>query len=244
MKNILQNKNCFITGASGTLGKILSKKLAKKGCNIFITDIHHNELASLSEELKESFRKVNIAFAECDLEIPEDIERVISIGRASLGSFDILINCAAIFENRSLAESKIEFYDKSFKINVKAPFILSRELSKDMINKNWGRIVNIGSVASFEGFSDSSVYCSTKHALLGLSRSLFLELKDKNVRVFLIAPHTMSSSMGRIVVEQTKEKMSDLIDPQEVADFIIYAISFDDQLISEELRLNRLSFKK
>lgn len=148
-----------------------------------------------------------------------------------------MINCAGVFPNSFLNDSTIEEFENCFNINVKAPFLLCKEFSKQMIHNKWGRIVNIGSSSSYEGYKKTSVYCASKHALLGLSRSLLDELKEYNVRTFCISPGSIKTEMANVLVEQD---YSTFIDPKEVAELIIYLISFDKEMITEEIRLNRI----
>jgi len=239
---ILKFKNCFITGATGTLGKHLAIRLAKESCNLFITGRNAHNLENIKRDLLLLNKDIEVFYKKGDLECDKDIYNIIGECRQKFSSIDILINNAAIFDTRSIFDSSIEFFDLNFKVNVKAPFIFCKEFVKDMLKNNWGRIVNIGSIASYKGFADNSVYCLTKHALLGFSRSLFLELKDKNIRTYLIAPHTMKTEMGKIVSKFSNEDMSNFINPEEVADYIVFVVSFDKQMIPNEIKLNRISF--
>ena len=129
---------------------------------------------------------------------------------------------------------------KTINVNLIAPFIFMREFSKEMIDNNWGRIINIGSSSSYSGFKNTSAYCATKHAILGLSRSIHDELKEYNVRTYCISPSSAQSKMGEKSVDQD---FSTFLDPKDIADFISYAISFDSNLMIEEILLKRLYTK-
>jgi 3-oxoacyl-[acyl-carrier protein] reductase len=126
-------------------------------------------------------------------------------------------------------------------LNVRAPFVLSKEFSKDMVKNNWGRIVNIASSSAHNGFKNAAIYCASKHALLGLSRTLFAELKNQNVRTFCISPGSMKTRMAKedegLLAEQD---YNTFMDPKEVAEFIIKIISYDNEMISQEINLSRL----
>ena len=106
-----------------------------------------------------------------------------------------------------------------------------------MKKKKWGRIVNIGSSSAYNGFKNGTIYCSTKHSLLGLSRALYAELKDTGIRTFCISPGSTQTKMGKISNDQNFETF---LNPKEIADYVIFIISFDNELISEEIRLNRI----
>ena len=106
-----------------------------------------------------------------------------------------------------------------------------------MIKKKWGRIVNLGSSSSYMGFENGSLYCSTKFAILGLSRSLHAELKKYNIRTYCISPGSTKTDMAKISVDQNFDTF---LDPKEVAELINYVISFDNELVIDEIRLNRM----
>ena len=183
---------------------------------------------------------INIEYKEGDLTRLSDIKNIVANAKHHFGNIDILINCAGIFMIKSIGKSTVEDFDKSINLNVRAPFILSREFSKDMISKKWGRIVLIGSSSSYSGFENGSVYCASKHSILGLSRALNIELKKKNVRVMCISPSSTKTNMGKISVDQD---FNTFLNPKEVAEYIIFILSFDNEMSIDESRLNRMIMK-
>ena len=240
MNEILQNKNCLITGASGGIGHEIVKLLAKKGCNLFLTAQNQDKLVQLKKELEGINEKIKVEFLSADLTNLEDILKLIKKIRERFSNIDVLINSAGIFIIKSLSDSSIEDFEKCHNVNVLAPFLLSKEFSKDMVDKKWGRIVNLGSSSSYSGFKNGSVYCATKHSILGISRALHSELKDDNVRVYCISPASSKTKMAKI---STDQDFNTFLDPKEVAEFIVFSISFDKELTIEEARLNRMILK-
>ncbi len=109
-----------------------------------------------------------------------------------------------------------------------------------MIKQKWGRIVMIGSSSSYSGFENSSIYCATKHSLLGLSRALNVELKKKNIRVLSISPASTQTKMGKI---STDQDFTTFLNPKEVAQYVSHVLSFDNEMIVDESRLNRVVMK-
>ena len=93
------------------------------------------------------------------------------------------------------------------------------------------------------GVKDSSIYCSSKHALLGLSRSIFNELKEHNIRTYSVSPGSMKTEMGKMSGEISNQNYNTFIDPAEVAKFLIQICSYDNEMISEEIRLNRIKIE-
>ena len=236
----LKNKNCLITGATGGIGKEVSIQLADQSCNLFLTGRNKKKLESLKKLLIKNNPDINIEYKEGDLTRLSDIKNIVTNAKHHFGNIDILINCAGIFMIKSIGKSTVEDFDKSINLNVRVPFILSKEFSKDMISKKWGRIVLIGSSSSYSGFENGSVYCASKHSILGLSRALNIELKKKNVRVMCISPSSTKTNMGKISVDQD---FNTFLNPKEVAEYIVFVLSFDNEMIIDESRLNRMIMK-
>ena len=231
-------KNCLIIGASGGIGNAITKKLAEQNYNLFLIGKNKNKLLKLKKEIEK--KDVIVEIESVDLTEQKQIEKAIKKIREKFKKIDILINTSGLFLIKPIQETTIKEFEESFKINVRAPFIFSKEFSKDMKKSKWGRIVNIGSSSSYNGFKNSVAYCSSKHGLLGFSRALFSELKDSNIRVYSISPGSTQTKMGKLSKDQ---KFETFLEPKEVADYVAFVISFDKQLISEEIRLNRMQIK-
>ena len=240
MNTILKNKNCLVTGATGGIGKEISKELASNSCNLFLTSTNNTKLIKLKNQLKKINKNIKIEFLSADLTIQEDITELIGTINEKFSSIDIIINSAGVFMIKSIERSTIDDFEKSINLNVKLPFILCKEFTKNMIKKKWGRVVMIGSSSSYSGFEKGSVYCASKHSILGLSRALNAELKKKNVRVLSVSPASTQTNMGKISTEQD---FSTFLDPKEVAQYITHVISFDNEMIVDESRLNRITIK-
>ena len=240
MKQILQGKNCLITGSTGGLGKEIAREFAKNGCNLFLTGRNIEKLNSLKDELEKN--QIKIDFQQADLSDTDEIQKLFEKVKSTFSSIDILVNCAGVFPVKLLSDSTIDDFEKCFSVNVKAAFLLCKEFSQGMISKKWGRIVNIASSSAYAGFKNTSVYCSSKHALLGLSRSLHSELREHNVRTFCVSPGPIKTSMGHDIIknENPDERFDSFMNPDEIAEFIVYLISFDNEMVSEEIRLSRI----
>jgi len=240
MNQILKGKNCLITGATGGLGKEIAEEFAKNGCNLFLTGRNNEKLNLLKDGLENNGIKID--FEAADLSDVDDIQKLIDKTKNTFSNIDILVNCAGVFPVKLLSDSTVDDFEKCFSVNVRAAFVLCKEFSQGMISKKWGRIVNIASSSAYTGFKNTSIYCSSKHALLGLSRSLHSELKEHNVRTFCVSPGPVKTPMGLDIVknENPDEKFDSFMNPSEIAEFIAYLISFDSEMVSEEIRLSRI----
>jgi len=239
---IFEGKRCIITGATGGLGKQIAKEFAQVGCNLFLTGRSNEKLELLKNELKTENQGIEIFYCSSDLTKIESVTNLIKNIREKFSSIDVLINCAGNFPVKSLSESTIEEYDSCMNLNVRAPFVLSKEFSKDMIKNKWGRIVNIASSGAYNGLKNTSIYRSSKHALLGLTRSLTNELKEFNVRTYCFSPGPMKTEMGKEIInkENHNERFETFMQTNEIAEFLIFAISFENNLISPEIRVGRI----
>ena len=242
MNQILQGKNCLITGATGGLGKEIAKEFAKNDCNLFLTGRNNEKLNTIKNELGNSKNKIKIDFEDADLSDVDEIQKLIEKVKSTFANIDILVNCAGVFPVKSLSDSTVEDFENCFSVNVKAAFILCKEFSQGMISKKWGRIINIASSGAYNGRKKTVVYRASKHALLGLSRSLHSELKEHNVRTFCVSPGPIKTPMGLDIVknENSDERFDSFMNPNEIAEFIAYLISFDNEMVSEEIRLSRI----
>jgi len=235
-----RNKNCLIVGASGGIGMQIAEKMSEFNYDLFLVGRNKNKLSTIRKRILSKNKSIKIEFESADLTNDKSINQLIKKIRKKFGSIDILINTAGAFIIKSIEDSSVEAFDENFKINVRAPFVFCKEFSKDMKKKKWGRIVNIGSSSSYNGFKNGTIYCSTKHSLLGLSRALFAELKEYGVRTYCISPGSVRTKMGRLSKDQNFDTF---IDPHEVAEYVAFVISFDKDLISEEIRLNRIKIE-
>jgi len=238
--NILKNKNCFITGATGGLGKQISYFLAKENCNLFLTSTNGKNLEKLTKKIHLGNKNISVIYKSADLSKKNDLYKIVKYAKNKFKKIDILINCAGIFPVKKLNYSTIEEFDYCMAVNVKAPFYLIKEFSQDMVRNKWGRIVNIGSSSSYDGFKETSIYCASKHALLGLSRSVHDELKNYNIRTFTISPGSIKTKMGRKVKNQNYQTF---IQPEEIAKFLVNTISFDNEILVNEVQLKRMHYE-
>lgn len=240
VSDLLRGKNCFITGATGGLGKDLALQFAKHGCNLFLTSYDDIGLKSFLDTLYAVDNKIKIYFEHSDLTDQNQFKETIKRCRQQFDRIDILINSAGIFPIKLISESTLEDFDRCFNINVRIPYALIKEFSIDMTKNEWGRIVNIGSSSAYTGIKETVIYCATKHALLGLSRATYNELKEHNVRTCCISPGSMKTDMGKMSARMSNQNYETFIAPREVAEFIMHVILYDKEMVAEEIRLNRI----
>ena len=238
-RTTLAGKHCLITGASGGLGKVLSKQFADAGCHLHLLGRKQSELTHLASNIRDDFPALSIETYQIDFldsaalsQLATEINQQFEI--------DILINNAGIFPVSLLQNSSVDDFDNCMAVNVKAPFLLTKTFSASMKNRGWGRIVNIGSSSAYSGFAKTSVYCASKHALLGFSRAINDELKHDGVRSFCLSPGSVQTPMGERVEGQD---YSTFISPEDIAEYSVFLVSFNGNMMTDEVRMNRVNIQ-
>lgn len=229
----LRGKKVLVTGATGGIGTELCKRFIREGCYVIAVS---RSLPKLAELYDNGFAS---DIFPMDLEDQDSMEHNMS-RLADKHDVDILINSAGFFELRELHDIGLRDIMKTFTINVFAPFMMAKHFAPAMKQNRWGRIFNIGSSSCYNGVRMSSAYCSSKHALLGMSRSLSEELKKFNIRVCNLSPSSTKTKMGKIPLA-TQQSYDTFIDPSEVADVCYFLCSFDSEMEVKEILLNRVN---
>ena len=235
---ILENRNCFITGATGGLGRCIAMRMAQHKCNLFLTSTSILKLKKLAGDIESLYGgKIEVFCENGDLNVIRDINRIVTTARSKIKTVDILVNCAGVFVVKSLFDLDLDDFNTTFNLNVRAPFIFCKEFSEDMIKSGWGRIVNIGSSSAYAGTKETSLYCASKHAILGFSRALHDELKKNDIRTYCVSPSGVKTEMGKLIKNQNFDTF---INPDEIAEYVEFICSFNGEMISDEIRLNRM----
>ena len=235
--SILKDKVCAITGAGGGIGRALALGFAAKGARLILSSRDAIALESTCAAVRESGHSDVQAIVS---DLSRDADALSLAGHVGRSSVDILVNNAGVFPTGPFLETGLADLDACLTVNLRAPFALSRAAAPHMVARKWGRIVNIGSSSAYMGVARSSLYCASKHALLGLSRALHAELRDQGVRVFCISPGSVKTRMGKDVQGQDFETF---IEPEEVARAVLFAVEEHGNLVCDEIRLNRMSYQ-
>jgi len=194
----LKNRTAIITGGAQGFGLDIAKKFLQSGANVIIWDIDKKELEKASKAVNNtrlSYNLVDISNFQVVNEVVKEITKSSSI--------DILINNAGITgPTAALWDYDVEEWNKIIEINLIGTFNCCKSIVPNMIKNNYGRIVNVASVAGKDGNANASAYSAAKAAVLGLTKSLGKELADKNIAVNAVTP---AGAKTRIL-EQMSEK--------------------------------------
>ena len=194
----LKNKNAIVTGGAQGFGLNIAKKFLESGAKVIIWDIDENELKKASKLLNNQ----NLSFEVVDVTDPKIIDSVVK-KITSNSKIDILINNAGITGSTSeLWNYNFEEWKQIIDINLHGTFNCCKSIVPHMIKNDYGRIVNIASVAGKDGNANASAYSSAKAGVIGLTKSLGKELAKYNIAVNAITP---AGAKTKILDQMSKE---------------------------------------
>ena len=198
------NRTAVITGGAQGFGLDIAQRFLKSGAKVIIWDID----SKLIEEAKKETNNSNLSSSVVDVSNYQEVESEVSkITQKS--KIDILINNAGITgPTMPLWEYDVETWNKIVKINLLGTFNCCRAIVPNMIANNYGRIVNVASVAGKDGNANASAYSSGKAGAIGLTKSLGKELADKNIAVNAVTP---AGAKTRILDQMSKEHVQRML---------------------------------
>ena len=212
MVNMLQGKRILVTGAANGIGRATALMFQEAGARVAGLD------------LKDSAAPINIK--KCDLTVEADIVRAVAAAVGELGGVDVLVNNAGIMQEAAIAAITAEHIDRHFAVNVRGAILVTREVLPHL--KDGSRIINIASELAYLGRANASVYCATKAAILGLTRSWARELAP-HILVNAVAPGPTDTSLlafDTLTAEQkrleTAHPLGRIGRPEEIASTVLF----------------------
>ena len=236
----LKNKNVLITGASRGIGKAIAIRFAEEGANVAINYVGNLKAA---EETQEQCTKFGINAITIKADMSNELEIISMVEKSieNLGSIDILVNNAAIQNKVASHERTTINFDSTIAVNLRGPFICSREIIKHFIQRNYsGIIINISSpheIIPKPGYID---YAISKAGMTNLTRTLALEYAEKGIRVNSIVPGAVITDINSNWINdpEKKRKVESHIPllragtPEEIAPMVVFIASEDSSYIT------------
>lgn len=196
----LEGRVALVTGGSKGLGKVIALAYAGAGAKVVVSARSENLLDDVVSEIK-SKGSEGLA-VKCDVSRDQDIFNLVKRALDHFGKIDILVNNAGIspYVNYAVDVSR-EMWEKIFNVNLMAPFMLAREVGKGMIEKNYGRIINMASAGGMVGMPGQIAYSSMKGALIQMTRTLAIEWAKNNITVNALAPSILATDLTEGVMK-------------------------------------------
>ena len=198
----LKDKTALVTGGSGGIGASIALALYKQGAKVCITGTNLKKLNQINQDSSMAYSQV-----VCDLSNREDLKKIIPSVEEKLGKIDILINNAGITRDQLMMRMQDDIWDEVIQTNLNSSFYLSKSVIKGMMKRKFGRIIQISSVVAFTGNPGQSNYVASKAALVGMTKSLALEVASRNITVNCIAPGFIRTPMTNVLNEDQQEKL-------------------------------------
>ena len=195
----LSGRTALVTGASGGIGSAIARALHAQGAVVAISGTRAAALETLAAELA-----TRVHVVACDLADPAQVEKLVPAAEAALGSLDILVNNAGLTRDNLFMRLKDEDWDLVLAVNLTAAFRLSRAAVKGMMKRKFGRIIGITSIVGVTGNAGQGNYAASKAGMIGMSKSLAMEVAGRNVTVNCVAPGFIESPMTEVLTEKQK----------------------------------------
>jgi uncharacterized protein len=222
----LQGKNIVITGASGGIGAEIAKHCAARGANLVLLARSVDKLEQLKKDL-ESRYSIKVYVHRLDVSDTNEVEDVFQTIFKEIDTLDVLVNNAGFGVFREAHEATIEEVKSMFEVNVVGLMACTSMVLPKMRERRFGHIINIASQAGKIATPKSSVYSATKHAVLGYSNSLRMELADHQVFVTTVNPGPIATNFFNIADEKgtyVKNVQRFMLKPEYVAETVVNAM--------------------
>lgn len=193
---MLNNKLAFITGGGRGIGAAIAREFASAGADIVVAARTEKEVNEVAAEVAAN-HGVTARAVVCDVSNPQDVAEKISSTVENFGrAVDILVNNAGIAQSMLLHKTSNEMWQRIMDINLNGTFYCTKEVLPAMLAQGWGRIINISSIAGKSGTSYLGAYTASKHGVVGLTRSLSIEVAPHGITVNAICPGYVETEMA------------------------------------------------
>ncbi len=222
-------QTAFITGATSGIGKATATIFAKNNIRLILCGRRIEKLKELEKELGTYTDVTTLSF---DVSKREDVKNAVNSLPENFKKIDILINNAGNAHGlSSLQEGNIDDWDAMIDGNVKGVLYVTKAIVPQMVERNNGFIVNIGSIAAKEVYANGNVYCATKHAVNALNKSMRIDLNKHNIRVAAIHPGAVETAFSEVRFKGDTEKATAVysgykaLQAEDIADIIQFVVS-------------------
>ena len=231
----VQGKVAVITGASGGIGSAIAKKFAELGLNLVLCGRSQEKLDAVRAACEAADSQVLLVTGDVTADnFPAELMQAVT---ARFGGLDILVNNAGMALSCPLEQTSREQFDQIMALNARTPYFLCQAALPLLRQSDHATILNIASVVGHKGYPLQSAYAASKHALIGLSKSLANEVYEEGIRVHVIAPGAVFTDMVRI----SRPDLSDegMILAEDIAEVAAFFITHRTNAVIDEIQVHR-----
>jgi len=231
----LEGQIAIVTGAGRGIGRAVALALGENGASVITAARTKSEIESVTNEIVEA-GGVSRAF-QCDISDENQVRDLFFFAEQEFGKLDILINNAAVGLYGPMADFPTKELDTLLDINIRGTYICCREALRMMIPKESGYIINISSVVGFKGYENQSAYTASKHAIVGMTKSMAVEAKPHNIRASLIHPGGVDTDL--VGDARPDLDRSILMQPEDIAHAVLFLLSLSERCAIDEIYIRR-----
>lgn len=231
----LQGYTAVITGASGGIGSALAVRFAELGLNLALCGRSEEKLKQVQKACEDAGAQVLTVVGDItDTSFPGKLTRAV---RDRFGRLDILVNNAGMALSCPLEETTPEQFDRIMALNARAPYFLCQAALPLLRQSDRATIINIASVVGHKGYPLQSAYAASKHALIGMSKSLANEVYEQGIRVHILAPGAVYTDMVRVARPDLSPE--GMILASDLADAAEFLVTHRTNAVIDEIQLHR-----
>ena len=231
----LSEQVAIVTGGGRGIGRAIALALAKCKASVFITSRTLSEIESVANEIRNANGQV--LFGQCDIADESQINQMFNKVMDNFGRLDIMVNNAAIGRYGPLQNFTTSDLDDLIAVNIRGTYICCREALQRMVPQRSGYIINISSVVGFKGYENQSAYTATKHAVVGMTKTLSLEAQKYNIRASVIHPGGVDTDLAGEARPDLDRSI--LMQPDDIAQTVLFLLSLSDRAAIDEIYIRR-----
>lgn len=224
----IEGKVALITGAGRGIGRATAIAFAKEGIHVGLVGRTPENLERVAKELEQY--DVQTATAAADVADIDAITSAVESIRNALGPIDILVNNAGISKFGSFMDLTPEEWTNIMNVNVNGLYYTTRAVLPEMLERETGDIINISSTAGQKGGPITSAYSASKAAVIGLSESLMMEVRKKNIRVTTLTPSTVATDMA-VELNLTDGNPEKVMQPEDMAELMVAQLKLNPRVV-------------
>jgi 3-hydroxy acid dehydrogenase / malonic semialdehyde reductase len=246
----------LITGATSGIGKSTAEIFARNGYDVIITGRRKERLAEEQKHIESNY-KVKVQTLCFDIRAQSEVEAAINSLPANFKAVDVLVNNAGLAAGLApIQDGNIDHWERMIDTNIKGLLYITKAISRLMIERKSGHIINVGSIAGKEAYANGNVYCGTKHAVDALNKGMRIDLLPYNIKVSAVNPGMVETEFSIVRFDGDEERAKKVYNgfeplrPEDVAETIYWMasrpahVNINDIIIMPSAQANATTVKR